>query len=220
MWRRRAAVLLAIAAVGAGAVGAAVGQEATAPPLRSAAADQLAIREETVRIGAADAADPRGGPPWAMLEYSTADGRRCGKPGRRVGGRVGVLRQDGSLGGTEPAEGGVCVDVASLPSAAPLVWHVSALLEDPLSGRRDPVSFVWGLARPEVRSVRVSTRVGERLAPVGPGGTYIAVLPGQVAPYGATLTAMLDDGTTREVTVPPPDPVIRQEMLNPPQGAR
>lgn len=201
-------------------MGAAVGQEGAAPPPPSAAADELAIQEETVRVGTADATDPRGGPPWAMLEYSAADGRRCGKPGRRVGGRVGVLRRNGSLGGTEPSEGGVCVDVSSLSDAAPLVWHVSALLEDPTSGRRDPVSFVWGLARPEVESVRVSTQVGERVARVGPGGTYIAVLPGQVAPYGATLTAMLDDGSTREVTVPPPDPAIRQEMLNPPQGER
>lgn len=213
------AALLALAAVAAGAVGVAVGQQAVAPP-PSAVSDQLAIREETAKVNAADAADPRGGPPWAMLEYRTADGRRCGKPGRRVGGQVGILRRDGSLGGTDPSEGGVCVDVSAIPREAPLVWHVSALLEDPQTGRRDPVSFVWGLARPEVEAVRVSTRLGERRAAVGPGGTWIAVLPGQVAPDGATLTALLADGSTREVTIPPPDPAIRRQMLDPPQGQR
>jgi hypothetical protein len=187
-------------------------------PAVSGPSEAAAINRASASIGTPDAADPRGGPPWAMMEYSTADGRNCGKPGRRIGHLVGSLSRTGELVGTDIDEGGVCIDVEAIPESEPLSWQISSLLEDPLSGEPDPVTFIWGLARPEVRKVLITTQFGKRIAPVGPGHTFIAVVRGQAAPYGVTLTAVLADQSSTDVVVPPPPDGIRQNMLHPPQG--
>jgi hypothetical protein len=83
------------------------------------------------------------------------------------------------------------------------------------------VSFVWGVARPEVGRVRIATRNGTRTVPVTPGHGFIAVFPGdEVAAYRVTLTARRDDGGEREMVIPPPPRSIRDRILHPPERER
>lgn len=185
---------------------------------RSAPSGEAPLDRGSAAIRVPDAADPRGGPPWAVKEFRTQDGRFCAKPGRRVGGEVGSLARDGHVVGAGIDEGGVCNDVEALAPREPIGWHVSSQIQDPRTGRTDPVSFTWGFARPEVERVTVETRQGTRTVPVSAGHTFIAVTPGRAAPYGVTLIAHLADGSERRVAVPPPSEDIRRQMLDPPQG--
>jgi hypothetical protein len=49
----------------------------------------------TISLLPLEVADPAGGPPWGMRFYETSRGLGCVQIGRLVGGRLGVLGQDG-----------------------------------------------------------------------------------------------------------------------------
>jgi len=184
---------------------------------RSGASDFAALDRGSAAIRTPDQTDPRGGPPWAVHESKTQDGRVCAKPGRRIGAQVGSPGRDGSLAGTDIGTGGVCTDIAAIPAERPVAVHVSGDDFDSRTGRRDPATFVWGLAREEVTRIKLTTAAGTRSVPVTAGGAFIAVFPGlEAAATQITVEATLDDQDARSFALPAPSASIRQRILNPP----
>jgi hypothetical protein len=105
--RRRARRLLALAIPAALLVTAAAAAAGllTGEPVRNPAG--VTFRADTGlgtplpgggRLLGLRVADPDGGPPWGMRTVSTTRGLRCVQIGRIVGGRLGVLGQDGAFG--------------------------------------------------------------------------------------------------------------------------
>jgi hypothetical protein len=102
MRRRRALVVLvaslvvsgsALAASGVFQTGAPVGPEVPPSPTTNVG---VAI-PSSVRLLALRIADPVGGPPWGLRTIKTTRGLVCVQLGRIVGGRIGVLGQDGAF---------------------------------------------------------------------------------------------------------------------------
>ena len=98
-------IVLAAAAIASLGVGAAVTANEH-HDRRSTGAEEHELDRDSARIATPDAPDPRGGPPWAVQEYRTADGKHCAKPGRRVGSKVGSLQRNGDVAGADIREGG------------------------------------------------------------------------------------------------------------------
>jgi hypothetical protein len=100
--RRRALVVLvaslvvtgsALAASGVFQTGAPVGPEVPPNPTTNVG---VAI-PSSVHLLALRVADPIGGPPWGLRTIKTTRGLVCVQLGRIVGGRIGVLGQDGAF---------------------------------------------------------------------------------------------------------------------------
>lgn len=162
---------------------------------------------------------PRGGPPWAVQVYRSPDGKLCGRPGQTLDGRVGQLDHRGRLH-EYPLEGARCVDPTALPDSAPLTVGLTAYDFDNQTGRRAPVSLVWGLARSDVDPVTVELPQGRRRLRVADrGGAYVAAYPGDIV-NAVRVTATLHDGREATVTLPEAPPELRERILNPPTGAR
>lgn len=193
--------VLVLAVVGSGAAGvAAVGlADDPRPDARAVPSDSVPLAEGTAAVRSPSQPDPRGGPPWSTVEFRTEDGRWCAKPGRLVDGSVGNVDYKGRLVGASLKEGGDCVDVARLTTDAPVAWHVSVEEHNPRTGAREPVSFVWGLARPGVAQVRVVSGALVRFASVSSGRAFIAVLPGRITENVVTLDAILQGGEAKRI---------------------
>ena len=206
MNRKQLVILTLIAAVSGTAAVTTVGLAGGEPPMnaRPAPPADLTLQEDTAAIRTPSQADPRGGPHWSTIEFRSADGRWCAKPGRIVGGQVGSLNARGGVIGTSLKQGGDCVDVDQLSPEEPFAWHVSEEYDDPQTGARSPVSYVWGLARPEVSSVEVSTSAGTRTVPVSAGRAFIAVFPGRILLEAVKITAVNRNGGAKSVTLPAP----------------
>ena len=211
---------LAVAGFVAATVGLAGGSKSDP---RAGPSSDAVLDAATSAVRTPAVADPRGGPPWVIREYQTTDGRHCAKPGRQLGAEVGSLRarSDGrgyDAVGTSIGEGGDCVDVDAIPEGAPLAWHIASDQHDPSTGQRRPVSYIWGLARPEVNRINIQTRSGSTTAAVTAGHAFIAVLGGDVAADEVTLEAVLGDDSSRTITVPRPSDTVRDLILHPPSG--
>jgi len=174
-----------------------IGKDAAATPPSA-----VKLQESTAATRTPEQPDPRGGPPWTTVEFRTNDGRWCAKPGRLVGDRVGSLDANGGVIGTSLKEGGDCVDVTKLSADAPLAWHLSSEAGDPRTGSREPISYVWGLARPGITSVNVSTASLARTVNVSTGRAFIAVLPGNLMTESVTIRALGPNGATTVVMLP------------------
>lgn len=95
--------------------------------------------------------------------------------------------------------------------------HVSGEDFDTRTGRRDPVTFIWGLAREEITRIAITTAAGARAVPVTEGRTFIAVLPGlRAAATQIEVEAFLRGGGSRTFVLPAPSDSIRQRILDPP----
>ncbi|MGD0454520.1 MAG: hypothetical protein ABSB69_13070, partial [Solirubrobacteraceae bacterium] len=156
------------------------------------------------------APDPAGGPPWTMREYDTSRGLGCVQVGRLVGGRIGVLGQDGAFHDdgrfhplptqTSQAEGN-CV----LLDAHGHAFLGVGTYDEPASGlprechllgsraasercsRSDPRDVFYGLLGPDARSITYTAEGLTRTIPtVGDEGAYLIVErgPAQLATLG------------------------------------
>lgn len=145
------------------------------------------------------APDPAGGPPWTMRVYDTSRGLGCVQVGRLVGGRIGVLGQDGAFGDDGrfhplPAQvsqaegecalldghghaflgvGNYGVPASGLPHQCHLLSSISA---SERCGRGDPRDIFYGLLGPDARSITYTLDGKARTIPtVGSDGAYLFV---------------------------------------------
>lgn len=179
---------------------------------RPGPSDEAGLDRASAALLASDARDPRGGPAWAVKEYRTTDGRVCAKPGRRVGSHVGSLQRDGTLAGSDIREGGDCVDVDQLSDAEPISWHISTEVHDPRTGAKAPVTFIWGLARPDVKQVTIAANGGERTSAFGSNRGFITVFDGAAMGDSVKFTLHMADGTSRTYTTPELGPSQRETL--------
>lgn len=159
----------------------------------------------------ARADDPRGGLPFGVLVWRNAAGYTCAALGRRVGDRI----TDASGTRDYPVDsGGGCVDRAAL----------SGDLDVRRSGEHrgqgselEPVTVVWGLARPGITQVAVHTERGSRVGSVTPRGAFVVVFSGAVT--SALEAVAIRAGERRRATTFPAVPAaIRDRILHPRTG--
>ncbi len=211
--------LAAVVAAGMGlgaAAGASlsIGSGAETGDRRAAFAETVPATPETARIGTRDAADPRGGPPWALKEFLAVDGRVCARPGRRQADKVGGLTDKGQVREGNLTIGAICLDRAALDAEVPVDWHISTDHLNPLTGQRDPVTYVWGFVAAGYETVRIKTRTAETAAEVTDRGGFIAVVPGDgvADPSSIQLAAVSPEGKSVNVSVPPVDPALLERI--------
>ncbi len=99
--RRSVALLATALAAGllATAVIAVAGPGGQAPPAPAGEPAAAGVRIASTRLLPLRAADPQGGPPWALRLLATTRGWTCVQVGRVEGGRFGELGLDGAFGG-------------------------------------------------------------------------------------------------------------------------
>ncbi len=217
-WSRRLRLgaplaIVASGLVAAGAVG--VAQDKLRKDARPAPPSAVAIDTATATTRTPSVADPRGGPAWSTVEFRTRDGRWCAKPGRLIAGQIGNLGARGQITGSSLREGGDCVDVDALSTEQPIAWHVSEEYDNGTT-TRNPVSYVWGLARPDVERVIIDTNAGPQTATVSAGHAFIAVFAGRISLDAVTMRAIDQDATSKTITLPAPGPNTRDLLRNPP----
>lgn len=156
--------------------------------------------------------DPRGGLPFGVLVWRNKAGFTCAALGRRVGDRI----TDPTGSRDYPFEsGGGCVDLRSLVGDLDVRRsgeHLSGNSSEP-----DPVTVIWGLARPGIAQVQLRTERSIRTANVGRRGAFAVTLPGAVT-SALEIVAVTDDQRRRSTTFPAVPAEIRDRILHPRTG--
>lgn len=180
------------------------------------------------------ASDPAGGPPWTMRVYKTSRGLGCVQVGRLVGGRIGVLGQDGAFdddGRFHPlpiqasqAEGDCVlldghghaflgvgnygVPASGLPRQCHLLGSRAA---SERCGRSDPRDVFYGLLGPRARTITYMFDGHPHTIPtVGSEGAYLIVarapawLAARGVGAGASGALPVGGGTLGGVSLPQP----------------
>ena len=185
--RRRAAIALAcLLATGGGVAAGSAVTGAPPPPLDA----QAFVAEPGSVAVDARAADPGGGPGWAVRRYRGQTGLACVEAGRFDGVAFGRADARGRVEPLPALDAGSCVDGPAEPLAR---------LVNRYPGRegQEARTVVFGLAAQEVVEVTVATPGGPVELPLGRRRTFILALSGLVDVESLVLEAELTDGTTR-----------------------
>lgn len=139
------------------------------------------------RMVGSGAADPSGGPPWALRGHRSADGRLCLEVGRARDGRFGDARADGKVSerDTHP-EAGMCVD----PDAEPAQM---ALNQYPAADGQGQRTVLFGVVDDPVGAVRVTVAGREHRPPVS-DGAFVLAFDGRLDPDAVDVHLELKDG--------------------------
>lgn len=132
-------------------------------------------------------ADPtqRGAPGWGVVVFTAKNGQTCAAPGRLGNGALGQLREDGSVMPYPIENGASCINFADAPAGAQV------------STGRYGRTVVHGLAGPTIASVTLKTPSATRMLPIGPRGSFLAVLANAEPPSALTVTVKLKDGSAK-----------------------
>ena len=196
------ASLVAIAIFGVAGVAAA---SALLADGGESAEDAAAVAGSESAEGRAD--DPRRGLPFGVLVWRNAAGLTCAALGRRVGDRITDASGSHDY---RIADGGGCVDVASLPGDL----DVRKSGEHPDRSGLAPVTVIWGLAKRGVVEVRVRSERGYRVAKVTARGAFVTTFPGALA-EALDVVAVTADDRRIPMTFPAAPAELRDRILNP-----
>jgi hypothetical protein len=182
-----AALLLAVAgSAAAGTLLALRGSVIPAPAERDAGPQQTPA-PGTVRVEPLRAADPAGGPPWALRVARSRTGLLCGTVGQARGGQFGLVGLDGRF--RVLAEG-----VVDGCGHAPMIGTRVFAARRPADVR----TVVNGVAGPSLRSVTVAAAGRRRSLEVGPDGSFLLALRGYPEDIGIDVRLVFAGGR-REV---------------------
>ena len=206
----RPAIVALVALVATGSALAASGVLRTGVPVGAPVAAipnayEGAVVPGSVRLLALRVPDPDGGPPWGLRVLETTRGLTCVQFGRVVGGRLGVLGQDGAFAddgafhpfssdfldgvgcGTDVARGNAFVNEQFHGTPASALardqQHTSGGCYTSSSRRRhcpptELRDIYFGLLGPDALSVtRTATSGGGTISTSGSEGAYLIVLP-------------------------------------------
>jgi hypothetical protein len=208
-WWRKSALLallplgLATVAVGAVTSGILAGEPVENPPgLHLNPKSGLGVAVGAGKLLSVRAADPAGGPPWALRVVTTSRGLGCVQPGRVVGGKLGVLGRDGAFKddgkfherGAEviqpldcqQTDGAGHTFLAMSAQGVPASADGTGCVPRDYGGAKRPLcppgslrTILYGLLGPEATAVTYHDRTGRVVrAPVSrPEGAYLVVLP-------------------------------------------
>jgi hypothetical protein len=153
--------------------------------------------------------DPRGGLPFGVMVWHNEAGQTCAGLGRRVGDRITdpTGTRDYPVG-----DGGGCVDLVSLSGDLDLRQTGEYRSDDGL--RLDPVTVIWGLAKPGITEVQVHAGRGVQVVRVTRGHAFVTTFPGAIT-TGVDVVAVNDNGVRRTTTFPGMPPEIRDRVLHP-----
>ena len=113
------------------------------------------------------AADPGGGPPWAVRVFTNAAGLDCGAVGRLLNGRLGTYDQSRTFRALPARVSGVCEPLATTGLLAAAQRHALAPSR----------TIIFGMAR-DRRPVRVTMAGETRTITPGGLGTFVDVRTG------------------------------------------
>lgn len=193
--RRIVLATLLFALIGATTAGAGLlllrGTVIPGPAVRDVPRDQLPL-PGTTRLTGLTAEDPVAGrPPWTLRLARSSTGLLCSTVGQLDGGRFGLVGLDGRFR-TYPER---IVDSCGERLDGERVSLLGARVFD-ADDPREVRTVVNGVAGPALRAVTLEVRGRRREAPVGPGGTFLAVLPGYPEDSGVQATLRFASGKT------------------------
>jgi hypothetical protein len=161
------------------------------PAVRDVPRDQLPL-PGTTRLTGLTADDPVAGrPPWTLRLARSSTGLLCSTVGQLDGGRFGLVGLDGRFRVMPERIVDACGERLGGERAS-LVGARVFDADDPQEVR----TVVNGVAGPALRAVSVEVRGRARPVPVGPGGTFLAVLPGYPEDSGVQATLRFASGRT------------------------
>ncbi len=154
LWAGGGLSSFAIAGLVAAGAAAATLTAVTGDPLGRVPSVEVAPRAGTERLAIASAADPDGGPRWTVQVGRAPQGLICLNLGQILDGKLGIRGLDGRFRTTAVDRTDEC---AVPPSADDLLVYGRTLVGLP---GRGPISVVYGVAGPRVRSLRVAYNDG------------------------------------------------------------
>jgi hypothetical protein len=190
MRRALTAIVLMLAATGAGIAAA----SAIVPQPREfeQQPDRLLPGPAEPMTGAT-AAEPRGGPDWAVRTYVSRTGLLCTERGRLRGDVFGDLREDGGFEPRPPGATGMCGDGRQDPVLA-------AVDRLPAHAGQPEVTIVYGTSLRRLRAVTVEPDGGEPVdLPIGARSTFIGRFAGLRTPAALPLTVVFADGSSERI---------------------
>lgn len=168
-----------------GLVGVAVTATATAAVLHSSVipapdprvlpAAQTPV-DNTAVVATPRAADPAGGPPWALRLTRSQTGLTCTLVGQVRDGIFGLVGEDGVFRAVPTAVSDAC-------SGGLLVGSRIVAADRP----REVRTIVYGVTGDQTRRVTLVTTTGRRTLPLGARGTFVAALRGSPEDTGAQV---------------------------------
>lgn len=143
---------------------------------------------ETTHVLPLVAADPAGGPPWALRVADSQTGLVCSTVGQVVGGTFGLIGLDGRFRAFAPAVVDGC--------GARQENATSLLGARVFDARRaaDVRTVVNGVGGEQLREVTVQAAGTTSRPEVGPGGTYVLALRGYPEDIGIVVVLRFADG--------------------------
>lgn len=188
-----ATVLFAL--IGAATAGAGLlllrGTVIPGPAARDVPRDQLPL-PGTTRATGLIAEDPVAGrPPWTLRLARSSTGLLCSTIGQLDGGRFGLVGLDGRFRVMPDRIVDACGERLSGERASLIGARVFDA-DTPQEVR----TVVNGVAGPALRAVTLEVGGRARTVPVGPGGTFLAVLPGYPEDSGVQATLRFAGGRT------------------------
>jgi hypothetical protein len=180
-------------------------------PLRADDTVTVWPRDGVSRVAPVRAADPAGGPPWAVRVGGAEGGLVCAAPGQVRGGAFGIVGRDDRFRELPAQVGGGCV---SAPSAGRPIVAARAVAGDARGSAGLPTTgttVVYGLAGPAARSVVVRPAIGPaRPLELSHDGAFVVALRGLPDQTQPVVDLEWRDGARRRVdmrqaqTVPDP----------------
>jgi hypothetical protein len=143
------------------------------------------------------------------MVWQNRAGQTCAALGHRVGDRI----TDPTGARDYPVQdGGGCVDLTSISGDLDVRRSGEHRLGE--GSGLNPVTVIWGLAKPGIAEVQVSTPRGTRVSRVTPRGAFAVTFPGAVISE-LDIVAVTTDQVRRPTTFPGVPPEMRDRVLHP-----
>lgn len=182
-----ALLLLAVAATAAAGTALVLRASVIRPPSAVDLPPEQTPQVGTAQVGSPRAADPAGGPAWALRTARSRTGLTCTTVGQVRDGAFGIVGRDGRFRRLPGTVTDACGDDSGTLVGARIVAD-----DDPRAVR----SVVYGVGGPELRSATLHSTEGQRTLELGDGGIFVAALRGYPEDRAINVRLAFADGRT------------------------